>query len=342
MTKLADPDAFFGIIKTQSISIILGFALMFFILKYKKINYLFIRKSIFLFFVIALILQILVLVPGIGVNINGAFRWINLGIIIQPSEIFRVVSIIYIAHLLFNFQNEIKKDFWFFAKFFLLPFFFIIVPFYVVIKDLGSLMIFSVSILGMFLLSSQRKKVFLIFFILFVFASLSGYFFIPHMKKRIDTWYNSIFATEKLDYTSDYYQNYNMIKAVGSGMMTGVGYGGSIQKFNKNISEITSDSIFSVFAEEWGFIFSTILVLIYLFLSVNIFLAATKIKNYFERLVVVGLGINLVFPAYYNIGAALGIAPLSGIPLTFISKGGTAILMSLISVSLILLFVRKR
>jgi len=83
------------------------------------------------------------------------------------------------------------------------------------------------------------------------------------------------------------------------------------------------------------------LIFTYLFLAYAIFTKIKYIKNKYQKYVVVGLGVNLLFPAFYNIGASISIVPLSGIPLTFISKGGTSILVALVSVGIILLFVKK-
>jgi cell division protein FtsW (lipid II flippase) len=115
-----------------------------------------------------------------------------------------------------------------------------------------------------------------------------------------------------------------------------------VQKFNHNLSESISDSIFSIFAEEFGFVFSVILILIYTALGLKIFINLTKIQNYYEQMVVAGLATNILFPAFYNMWTVVGIAPLSGIPLTFISKGGTSIFFSLLSVGIILLFFQKK
>lgn len=202
-------------------------------------------------------------------------------------------------------------------------------------------MILFASVSSMFLFTKAIKKYFLVLFI-FSLLGLPMIYFSSHAKKRFITYYNVYFAPEKLDVRGDYYQPYNLIKAVGAGGLWGVGYGGSIQKIDKRLPESVSDSIFAIFAEEWGFVFSVILILIYFWLVYLIFSEAQRVRNFYQKIVIVGLAVNIFFPAYYNILAVLGLVPLSGIPLTFLSKGGTSILMSLVSLGIILLFLPKK
>ena len=338
LTYLDNPNVFKKLFLIQFISIILGFLSIFFIYKYKKINFLSIRKYSLIFFGFSLLLQLAVLVPHLGVSINGATRWLNIGFMtIQPSEIFRFASILFLANVFYSYSRELEKDFNLFLKI-MIPFLLFVGGFYLWIRDIGSLMIFSVSIFAILLFTKIDKgKLFLYSFVSILVLLPLIYFTMPHAKKRIDTY----LGISKVDNRADNYQSYNMEKAIGSGQILGLGYGKSMQKFNGVIPEAVSDSVFSIYAEEFGFLGSVILISLYLWLSILIFWHIPKIKNAYQRYVAAGLSTNILFPAFFNIGTTLAIMPLSGMPLTFISKGGTSIFISLVSVGIIMLFFKK-
>ena len=337
LTYLKNPEYFTKIFLLQLSAIAIGSFMIYFIQRNKYINYLNIKNNSIYFFIISILLQLAVLLPVIGVTINGSTRWLNIGFMtIQPSEIFRLSVILFVANILFFLSKEIK-NFKFFLKISIVPFI-LIVLFYYLTSDLGSLIILLSSVFAMVLFTEIDKKkilalaiggVMILFYIAWNFSD--------HAHDRL----KDFIYPEQADITGSFYQNNNMMEAVGSGQLMGMGYGESLQKFNGLIPEAISDSIFSIFAEEWGFIGSLILIFTYLFLAYAIFTKIKYIKNKYQKYVVAGLGVNLLFPAFYNIGASISIVPLSGIPLTFISKGGTSILIALVSVGIILLFSRK-
>lgn len=337
LTYLKDPNQFFKIFSVQIIAIILGLIFIYLIQKNKYINYLSIKNNSIYFFIGGLILQLMVLLPGVGLTLNGSTRWIDIGFIaLQPSELFRFAAILFIANIFFIFSKKLK-NFSYLIKFTILPTILAIL-FYYFIHDLGSLMILMVSIFAMLLFTEVNKIKLLTtsFFVVIILFSTAWYF-LPHVQQRI----SNFIWPERADIQGSFYQNYNMMSAIGSGQIDGVGYGESLQKFNGSIPEAISDSIFSIYAEEWGFIGSIILILTLLFLTYAIFTKIKYIKNRYQKYVVVGLGVNLIFPAFYNIAASVALVPLSGIPLTFISKGGTSIFFALTSIGIILLFIRK-
>jgi cell division protein FtsW len=151
----------------------------------------------------------------------------------------------------------------------------------------------------------------------------------PYVMKRIE-----IFLNPSLDPTGSGYQFQQSLIAIGSGGITGRGYGQSIQKF-KYLPEPTSDSIFAVSSEDFGFIGSTFLILLYVLFLIRGFKLATKSSSY-GSLVIVGLLCLIVIQSMYNMSAMLGIVPLSGTPLIFVSHGGTSLLISLMSIGIIL------
>jgi cell division protein FtsW len=131
------------------------------------------------------------------------------------------------------------------------------------------------------------------------------------------------------------YQIQQSLIAVGSGGLVGRGFGQSIQKF-EYLPEPIGDSIFAVYAEEFGFLGAVILVLALVFFTLRGYKIATQASDMFGTLLVIGLITTIIAQAFLNIGAMLAIAPLSGLPLPFISHGGTALLATLASVGIIL------
>ena len=128
---------------------------------------------------------------------------------------------------------------------------------------------------------------------------------------------------------------------IGSGQIFGRGFGGSLQKFSGLLPELMGDSIFAVYAEETGFIGSVILIILFLILFYFILKAAKKIKSPFEKNVVVGLATIIIFPTFFNIAATMSLVPLSGIPIPFVSKGGSVTLTAFISLGIILFYTKK-
>jgi cell division protein FtsW len=131
------------------------------------------------------------------------------------------------------------------------------------------------------------------------------------------------------------YQITQSLIAVGSGGVLGRGYGQSIQKF-EYLPEPIGDSVFAVYAEEFGFVGTFILVLLYAGFTFRGFKIATEAEDLFGMLLVVGFMTMIASQAFLNIAAMVGVAPLSGLPLPFISHGGTALLAILASLGIVL------
>jgi len=136
------------------------------------------------------------------------------------------------------------------------------------------------------------------------------------------------------------YQIQQSLIAVGSGGLTGRGFGQSVAKFNY-LPEPVGDSIFAVYAEETGFIGASLLVALFIGLSARGIVIAGKAKDLFGGLVALGLAFLIVCQAFINISAMLGIIPLTGLPLPFVSHGGTALFALLLSCGLILAVARE-
>jgi cell division protein FtsW len=153
---------------------------------------------------------------------------------------------------------------------------------------------------------------------------------VPRPPARITTFINPAADTQGAGY-----QITQSLIAIGSGQLTGRGFGQSLQKF-EYLPEPIGDSIFSVAAEEWGFIGVSIIVILFCMFLIRGIQLSLRARGTFGGLVMLGLVILITAQSFFNMGAMLGILPLSGLPLIFISHGGTAMFFSLFSVGIML------
>lgn len=338
LSELKDTDFFTSVFSKQIISISLGLIAMFFIAQAKFFNGKWLRKNTLYIFVTGMILQLLVLIPGLGMEEKGAKRWVSFDFItVQPSEFFKYTFIIFLSALIVVLGKKLK-DWKYFFKF-VIYLFIPLISFFIYIHDYGTLMTILFASATILFISSEIKYryIFVPFFFLIIFLIPILYNFVPYVNDRLEVYINPASA----DLHGDYYQLNQMMITIGSGELYGRGFGGSLQKFSGLLPEPLGDSIFPVYSEEFGFIGSVLLILLFLLFLFFILSAAIKLKNKFEKMVVVGLGVLLVFPAFYNISSSLEVVPLSGMPITFISKGGTAMLFSLLIVGVILSLTKK-
>lgn len=287
------------------------------------------RQYAFYIFACTLFLTLLVFVPHIGFSFNGATRWISIGsFTLQPAELLKLGFIIYLATWLSGMHRNIG-DF----KRVTLPFMGIIAGVGVIMlmqPDTDTFAIMAVSGVAMYLTAGGKWTHVLIMFLCGVMAIGVLALTRPYIKDRIMTF---------IDPTSDplgsSYQVQQSLIAIGSGGLVGRGFGQSIQKF-EYLPEPIGDSIFAVFAEEFGFIGSVILLGLLSAFTFRGYKVAAHAKDLFGMLLVVGFMTLIITQAFLNIAAMLALAPLSGLPLPFISHGGTALLATLASVGVVL------
>ena len=156
------------------------------------------------------------------------------------------------------------------------------------------------------------------------------YFTRPYIKQRIDIMIDPSLNNQ----TSGYQLNQSLI-AVGSGQVWGRGFGQSIQKFHY-LPEPIGDSVFAVAAEEFGFIGAFIILAVFVLFSLEGLKISSKSKDDFGRLVSLGIVILIMSQAFINIGGMIGVLPLTGIPLPFVSHGGTALFITLIEAGIMM------
>jgi cell division protein FtsW len=288
-----------------------------------KVDYRKLEKYSIWFFLASVILLFLVFVPGLKANFSSAQSWISLfGYAFQPSEIVKLLLILSLAGWFSYRGREKNADFWNG----LLPFIFMLAAISGLIilqPDLGTLVVIVTIALVVYFIAGARIR----HLISLILLGLGGFGILiaraPYRAQRLMT-----FLHPELDPQGIGYHINQAFLAIGSGGWLGLGFGQSRQKF-AYLPEVIGDSIFAVMAEELGFIFAVVLVIAFLLLAWRGFILMNQTNNDYGRLIIVGIVAWITFQAFYNIGAMVGLLPLTGIPLPFISYGGSALLASM-------------
>lgn len=307
--------------KDQTVWAVLGFTVLFITYKldYHKWHLLALPMLI-----AALGMLILVFVPGIGAGAKGANRWINLGFgTLQPAEFVKLTLAIYLAAW---FSHKEKGRVLAFAL--LLGAVMLLV---MLQPDLGTASIILFEAITIFYLSGGSIKY---FFIAGPIIAIIGYFYIisaPYRLARLTSFLNINDAS--LQGVS--YHVKQILIALGSGGVVGLGIGNSIQKY-AYLPENVTDSIFPIFAEEFGFIGSCILIAVFTFLIWRGFYIASRAKDTFGKLLAGGIISFIGIQAVINLAAMSALVPLTGVPLPFISYGGSALVVDLASIGILL------
>ncbi|MBI2627642.1 putative lipid II flippase FtsW [Candidatus Nomurabacteria bacterium] len=310
--------------------LVLGFGLglvgMYFCL---KIDYKFWRRYSFLIFLGSILLTALVFVPYLGWSHGGAQRWIQFwGFSFQPVEILKFGFVIYFAAWLSWVKNKVQ-DF----KFGILPFSIMLIIIAVILfkqPDTKSFILILVTGIIMLFISGVSLRYILGLGAVTAIALGILLFFTPYLQERIKT-----FIDPSVDPQGSSYQIQQSLIAFGSGGIFGRGFGQSIQKFNY-LPEPQGDSIFAVFGEEFGFVGASAVILLYLLFALRGFRIANNSPDLFSRLLVSGIVILITVQSFMHIASVTGVFPLTGVPLPFMSHGGTSLLVYLIAIGIVL------
>ena len=300
-----------------------------------KIHYRIWRKYALLIFITGISLMLLVFIPTLGFEHNGARRWLSIGgISFQPVEFLKIAFIIYFAAWLSGMKEKTAT-----FRYGLLPFLVIIgIIGAILLKqpDTDGLVVIAMSGLGIFVTAGARwRDIMILIFSLIIIITVTAYFR-PYVMNRFVTFLNP-----SADSRNSGYQIQQSLIAIGSGEMFGRGFGQSIQKF-KFLPESMGDSIFAVASEEFGFAGSSFLVLVFVFFVFRGLKIALKSPDVFGGLLVVGIVILVISQSFINIASMIGVVPLSGLPLIFFSQGGTAMFFTLAEMGIILNVSRYR
>lgn len=294
-----------------------------------KIDYKFWRRYSFFIFLGSIILTAAVFVPNLGWSHQGAERWIKLGpVSFQPVEFLKFGFIIYFAAWLSWAKGRVQ-DF----KFGILPLGIMlsIIAFILFNQpDTKSFILITATGITMLFISGVPMKY--IFGIMAGVAFLLGIlvFFTPYLQERVKTFINP-----SQDPRGSSYQIQQSLIAIGSGGILGRGYGQSIQKFSY-LPEPHGDSIFAVLGEELGFVGCVSVILLYLLFTLRGFRIANRAPDLFSRLLVSGIVIMITAQSFMNIASTTGVLPLTGVPLPFMSHGGTSFMIYLMAIGIVL------
>jgi cell division protein FtsW len=294
-----------------------------------RIDYHWWKKFAGFFLILSIALLLLVFIPGIRAEYGTARSWINIfGQSFQPSELVKISFLVYLATWLEAKKGELSN--WTSG---VLPFLLIlgVISLLLILQpDLGTLFIIAFTALVVFFTGGGKVSHIIITLLLAAVAlvlmlSLKSSYQSDRFKCLQDPSYS---AQDKC------YQVNQSLIAVGSGGFFGRGLGQSRQKF-MYLPEVWGDSIFPIIAEETGFFFSTLLILLYLFLFYRGLLVARGAPDIYGSSLATGIIVWLAVQSFLNIGGMINLIPMTGVPLPFISAGGSAALSSLLGMGIL-------
>lgn len=302
---------------------------IFLFLFFYSINYQVWKKLTIPLLVSSIILLIIVFIPGIGADYGSARSWINIfGVSFQPAELVKLTFLLYLATWLEKRGIHGVKDLYFGF----LPFLFLIgliSGLMILQPDMGTLSVIIFMSLAVFFASGAKLK-HLIFILLG--GAFSIYFLMLQSQYRAARL--TTFLHPELDPQGIGYHINQAFLAIGSGGFWGRGFGLSRQKF-QYLPETIGDSIFAIIAEELGFFVCSFVLGLYLLIFYRGIQIAKNAPDQFGRLVAIGIVSWLTFQAFFNIASMVGLLPMTGIPLPFISYGGTAFAVGMGAVGLL-------
>ena len=293
------------------------------------------RKFAPYIFALAILGMLLVFVPQLGFAHGGGQRWIRVfGVTFQPSEFLKIAAIILAASYYAMIKSRSENPLWGVGG--LVAILALPIVLLVLQPDIGTLGIVCISVASVFFAAGARMRDVAILLCVALLSLGILAFVKPHVQDRIVTFFNPAQNSQ-----AEGYQIRQSLIAIGSGQLFGRGFGQGVQKFTY-LPEPMGDSIFAVASEELGFVGSSAIILLFLGLALRGYVVAARTPDLFGGLLAVGISTYLAGEAFINIGAMLGMVPLTGVPLTFVSQGGSAMLISLASAGILLNISRHR
>ena len=321
--------------KKQLIWLFISLIVIYFLL---SVDYRVIYRYVPIFYWISIILLIAVWIPGIGITVNGARGWINLGVMkLQPAEVAKFAIILSLAKLLEEMDCQVNniKNLFKIAVLVLIPVGLILIQ-----PDMGMGMVCFFIVLGMLFIAGLDKRIIYGGFCALLAAILilwnSG-LILPHQKARI----LSFVSTDVDDSSGNGYQLSQSLIGIGSGGLTGSssislspsvspGYAGT------HVPEVQTDFIFAAIAEQWGLLGAAFLLFLYGVLIVRMVAIARRSEDRFASSVCIGMVSYFLFAITQNIGMTIGLLPITGITLPLVSYGGSSLLTTSVAVGLVL------
>ena len=321
--KFNDPYKY---LKSQSLFLILGYIVMFIIAKFPYQKY---KKLSNIIFFICLGMLILVLIPGIGTIRNGSRSWFGIGSLgIQPSEFTKIGLIIFTSKYLSNNTKDLKN-----TKKGILPILVVLFLVFALIMlepDFGTGVVIVMTIIILLFISGVKMNFFIKLGILGLLGIVILVIIAPYRMERIVSFINPW-----SDPLGSGFQIIQSLYAIGPGGLLGLGLGNSVQK-HFYLPEPQTDFIFSIISEEFGFM--GVLIVSSLFITIIYcgFKIAMNCEDYFGKYLAFGITFGLAFQTMLNLMVVVGLIPVTGVTLPFLSYGGSSLLISLISIGILL------
>lgn len=295
---------------------------------------------------VGLLLLLLVAFSPLGVFQNGAQSWLDIGIgTFQPSEFMKIFLILALAKVMSSITRRkevsFKSDVIIVLKIMAL----FIPPFLLVLRepDLGTALVLTSIVATMLLMSGITWRMLTLLFTLVVvgLGTLVWMFFyridlfsLFIKKHQLDRFYGWLSPEE---HSAGYgYQLVEAMKGIGSGQLYGSGYLQGVQTQTNRVPELHTDFIFTVIGEEFGFVGATVLIIIYFLMFYRMIIIAATCNNLYGTYLVSGIIGFLVFQVFENIAMTIGLMPITGLPLPFVSYGGTSLLTNMVAIGLVL------
>ncbi len=287
-------------------------------------------------YLFSIFLLVLVYVPGIGTTFGtGSKSWLNIGdFSFQPAEFIKFGFILFYATLVDRHIRNVSNFFSGFVPallFGLIPVVMILLQ-----PDVGTASVLLTVVIILLYISGARI---LHLGVLFLVSIIILSFLIVSTPYRVNRFVS--FMNPELDPSGIGYQVNQAELAIGSGGLVGLGYGHSRQKF-EYLPEVHGDSIFAIIGEELGFIVSIVVIFVYTTITLRAIRITKRLDDMYSRLVMMGIVSWFSVQAFLNIGGIIGALPLTGVPLPFISHGGTSLLVSLMGVGVLINVSRNR
>lgn len=313
-------------LKSQLIFLVLGYLIMILISKFPYQNY---KKLSNIIFLVTTSLLVLVLIPGIGTVRNGSRSWFGLGGFgIQPSEFTKLSLIIFTAKYLENNERDLKS-----IKKGVLPILGVLLLVFALIMlepDFGTGVVIVMTIVVLLFVSGVNLNFFVKIGILGLIGVVVLIIIAPYRTQRIISFLNPW-----SDPLGSGFQIIQSLYAIGPGGLLGLGLGNSIQK-HFYLPEPQTDFIFSIISEEFGFLGILIVTVLFLTIITTGFKIATKCEDKFGKYLAFGITFSLAFQAMLNLMVVVGLIPVTGVTLPFLSYGGSSLLISLTSIGILL------
>jgi len=307
----------------------------FFMIVITNLNYIALKKIAFILYFVGLVFLVLVLIPGIGKEVGGARRWIDLGLFsFQPSEVMKYFLVVYLAHL---FSKNREKPQTFLST--IVPYI-LITGFYIVLimmqPDFGmALILLTLFACMMFVAEVNLKYILGLGFTSAAFAGfavMSADYRLNRIFSFMDPWKDPL---------GQGYQTVQSFVAFCIGGLTGTGLGEGTQKLYY-LPQVHTDFIFSLVGEELGFIGVLSVIIAFIILIVRGFKTAVNAPDFFGFFLVFGCILLIAFQASINMAVSVGVFPTKGLTLPFISYGGSSLISSLGAIGLVLSVSKKR